>query len=288
MWRSTCRATVPVYDVDPGRGRRTSGRPAFRPAISGGVLARFLHLAAITLHITMRRGRNSHTSGGLLQGRGPALRDAVGRGRGVPPRKGAGLRWPSSPSSIMHRQFTLGEKVLASRRDAVLSRPAGIEAATGRVARVGNFAAAGKLWPLAAMVATLRRQDPVSRSSYCVGCNFSTRIKESPDPGWDFPVNRLVARSVRRPQIQWNLLDVRAGSRLLAASTTGVAYFVHSYALLSARNGCHLDYGGRWPPWRRAPSGHPVPPREVVVGRSRHTGQFVKASSEMTFSPPST
>jgi glutamine amidotransferase len=56
----------------------------------------------------------------------------------------------------------------------------------------------------------------------------------------------LLPDGVRRPQMQWNLLDVRAGSRLLAGFEEGAwAYFVHSYAPpVGEETVATCDYGG--------------------------------------------
>lgn len=57
----------------------------------------------------------------------------------------------------------------------------------------------------------------------------------------------LLAEEVRRPQMQWNLLSVRPGSRLLAGLEEGTwAYFVHSYAPpLGEETVATCDYGGQ-------------------------------------------
>jgi glutamine amidotransferase len=51
---------------------------------------------------------------------------------------------------------------------------------------------------------------------------------------------------VRRPQMQWNLLSVKAGSRLLAGLEEGTwVYFVHSYAApIGEETVATCDYGG--------------------------------------------
>jgi glutamine amidotransferase len=56
----------------------------------------------------------------------------------------------------------------------------------------------------------------------------------------------LLPDGVRRPQMQWNLLDVRAGGRLLAGYEQGSwAYFVHSYAPpIGDETAATCDYGG--------------------------------------------
>ncbi|HMK98331.1 MAG TPA: imidazole glycerol phosphate synthase subunit HisH, partial [Acidimicrobiales bacterium] len=56
----------------------------------------------------------------------------------------------------------------------------------------------------------------------------------------------LLTPQVRRPQMQWNLLEVRPGSRLLAGFERDAwAYFVHSYAApLGPDTVATCDYGG--------------------------------------------
>lgn len=56
----------------------------------------------------------------------------------------------------------------------------------------------------------------------------------------------LLPAGVRRPQMQWNLLAVRSGSRLLAGLEEGTwVYFVHSYAApIGPETVATCDYGG--------------------------------------------
>ena len=56
----------------------------------------------------------------------------------------------------------------------------------------------------------------------------------------------LLAGNVRRPQMQWNMLDARPGSQLLAGCENGAwAYFVHSYAApVGQETAATCDYGG--------------------------------------------
>lgn len=56
----------------------------------------------------------------------------------------------------------------------------------------------------------------------------------------------LLPASVRRPQMQWNLLSVRPGSRFLAGLEQGTwAYFVHSYAApVGEETVATCEYGG--------------------------------------------
>jgi imidazole glycerol-phosphate synthase subunit HisH len=56
----------------------------------------------------------------------------------------------------------------------------------------------------------------------------------------------LLPDGVRRPQMQWNRLDVAPGSRLLAGFEKGAwVYFVHSYAPpIGKETAATCDYGG--------------------------------------------
>jgi glutamine amidotransferase len=56
----------------------------------------------------------------------------------------------------------------------------------------------------------------------------------------------MLPAGVRRPQMQWNLLDVRPGSRLLAGFEEDAwVYFVHSYAApVGEETAATCDYGG--------------------------------------------
>ena len=130
---------------------------------------------------------------------------------------------------------------------------AGIEAADGVVLPgVGNFGrcrealASSGLW--SATLAAARSGKPFL--GICVGMQLLYEgSEESPGiPGLGiFPGEvALLPEGVRRPQIQWNLLDVRAGSRLLAGFDHGAwAYFVHSYAPpIGPETVATCDYGG--------------------------------------------
>lgn len=86
---------------------------------------------------------------------------------------------------------------------------------------------------------------------------------------------------VRRPQMQWNLLDTRPGSRLLSGFEQDAwAYFVHSYASpLGEETVATCDYGGPVPAalehgsvW--ATQFHPEKSSSVGLGV---LGNFVKA-----------
>jgi glutamine amidotransferase len=91
----------------------------------------------------------------------------------------------------------------------------------------------------------------------------------------------LLPEGVRRPQMQWNLLDVWPGSRLLAGFESGAwAYFVHSYAApVGPETSATCDYGGpvaavseRGPVW--ATQFHPEKSSTVGLGV---LANFVKA-----------
>jgi glutamine amidotransferase len=91
----------------------------------------------------------------------------------------------------------------------------------------------------------------------------------------------LLPEGVRRPQMQWNLLDVAPGTRLLAGFERDAwAYFVHSYAApVGAETVATCDYGGPvaaaielGPVW--ATQFHPEKSSTVGLGI---LGNFVKA-----------
>jgi glutamine amidotransferase len=83
----------------------------------------------------------------------------------------------------------------------------------------------------------------------------------------------LLPEGVRRPQMQWNLLDVRPGSRALAGLQRDAwAYFVHSYSVpVGDETAATCDYGGpvaaaveRGPVW--ATQFHPEKSSSVGLG----------------------
>ena len=135
----------------------------------------------------------------------------------------------------------------------MVTSPAEVAAADGVVLPgVGNFGccsealSASGLWGAALGAAT----DGRPFLGICVGMQL---LYESSDesPGAAglglFPGTvGLLPASVRRPQMQWNLLDVRPGSQLLAGFEDGAwAYFVHSYAVpLGPETSATCDYGG--------------------------------------------
>ena len=117
---------------------------------------------------------------------------------------------------------------------------------------VGNFGrcsealSASGLWSAAANAAG----DGRPFLGICVGLQL---LYEGSDEAPDVPglgvfkgTAALLPEGVRRPQMQWNLLDVRPGSRLLAGLEGGAwAYFVHSYAVPAGEETvATCDYGG--------------------------------------------
>ena len=82
-----------VYEVDPGGGAEAYplGDPPFDPQLAEEFWRAFSTSAAITLHIRMRSGRNTHhILEACFKGVARALRDAVRvEGVGVPSTKGA-------------------------------------------------------------------------------------------------------------------------------------------------------------------------------------------------------
>jgi glutamine amidotransferase len=111
----------------------------------------------------------------------------------------------------------------------------------------------------------------------CVGMQLLyERSEESPGiPGlsvFEGTVS-LLPDGVRRPQMQWNVLNVRAGSRLLQGFEKDAwVYFVHSYAApIGKETAATCDYGGpvvaaaeRGPVW--ATQFHPEKSSAVGMG----------------------
>ncbi|MGH9095765.1 MAG: imidazoleglycerol-phosphate dehydratase HisB [Acidimicrobiales bacterium] len=81
-----------VYEVDPGAGGEAFplGSPPFDPQLAEEFWRAFVTAAAITLHLRMRSGRNTHhILEASFKGVARALRDAVRiEGAGVPSTKG--------------------------------------------------------------------------------------------------------------------------------------------------------------------------------------------------------
>ncbi len=135
----------------------------------------------------------------------------------------------------------------------LVTAAADIAAADGVVLPgVGNFGRcsealeASGLWPAALGAASGERPF----LGICVGMQLLYEASEEAPgvPGlgiFEGTVAKL-ADGVRRPQMQWNLLDVCPGSQLLAGFEHGSwAYFVHSYAApVAAETVATCDYGG--------------------------------------------
>jgi len=83
----------------------------------------------------------------------------------------------------------------------------------------------------------------------CVGMQLlyegSEEAPGTPGLGFFTGTVGLLAAGVRRPQMQWNLLSVRPGSRLMAGFEEAAwAYFVHSYAApVGKETVATCDYG---------------------------------------------
>jgi glutamine amidotransferase len=135
----------------------------------------------------------------------------------------------------------------------LVTSPAEVEAAAGVVLPgVGNFGrcrealATSGMWP--ATVEAARSGRPFL--GICVGMQLLYEgSEESPGaPGLALFPGRvaLLPEGVRRPQMQWNLLEVKPGSRLLAGRAREAwAYFVHSYAApVGPETVATCDYGG--------------------------------------------
>jgi imidazole glycerol-phosphate synthase subunit HisH len=135
----------------------------------------------------------------------------------------------------------------------LVSRPEDIAAADGVVLPgVGNFGRCSQalvesgLWP--GTIDATRSGKPFL--GICVGMQLLYESSsESPGtPGlsvFEGTVS-LLPDGVRRPQMQWNRLDVMPGSRLLGGFEEGAwVYFVHSYAPpIGEETAAFCDYGG--------------------------------------------
>lgn len=135
----------------------------------------------------------------------------------------------------------------------LVTRAADVEAADGVVLPgVGNFGRCSEalldsgMWDAALVAATNGRPF----LGICVGMQLLYEASEE-SPGASglgvFPGKvAFLPDGVRRPQMQWNLLEVRPGSKLLAGfEHRAWAYFVHSYAApVGDETAATCDYGG--------------------------------------------
>ena len=88
---------------------------------------------------------------------------------------------------------------------------------------------------------------------------------------------RLLPGNVKRPQMQWNRLEVRTPSPLLEGLDGAWVYFVHSFAAPMDDNvAATCDYGGPGGRGggRRQRVGHAIPPREVGPSRPAAVGEL--------------
>jgi len=141
--------------------------------------------------------------------------------------------------NLRSAQKALG-KVGADAR--LVTVPGDVEAADGVVLPgVGNFGRcsealrASGLWEAALQAALDAASGERPFLGICVGMQllYETSEESPGEPGFGlFPGTvSLLPAPARRPQMQWNLLDVRPGSRALAGFEHGAwAYFVHSYS----------------------------------------------------------
>ena len=142
-------------------------------------------------------------------------------------------------------------KVGAAAR--LVSSPAEVRAADGVVLPgVGNFGrcsqalASSGLWSATLEAATCGRPF----LGICVGMQLLYQgSEESPGiPGLGALEGTvaLLPEETKHPQMQWNVLDVRAGSRLLKGFEEDAwVYFVHSYAApVGQETVATCDYGG--------------------------------------------
>ena len=239
-----------VYEVDPGAGGEAYplGDPPFDPQLAEEFWRAFCTSAAITLHIRMRSGRNTHhILEACFKAVARALRDAVRV-------EGGGCRRP---------RVSLGEDGRVGPFIAVVdygignlrsaekgSLPGGCRCPPGHQLRPTSPRPTASCCPGSAILAAAARLfrsagsggRPSTRPrrgrpflGICVGMQLLYEgSEESPGvPGlrcFEGTV-ALLPDGVRRPQMQWNLLDVRAGSRLLKGFEQDAwVYFVHSYA----------------------------------------------------------
>jgi len=116
----------------------------------------------------------------------------------------------------------------------------------GHFGRCAEALADSGLWGAAYEAAT----GPKPFLGICVGMQLMYESSEEAPGVRGFGVFSgnvtLLPAGPRRPQMQWNLLNVRPGSRLLAGLEEGTwAYFVHSYAApRGPETVATCDYGG--------------------------------------------
>ncbi|HET9059386.1 MAG TPA: imidazole glycerol phosphate synthase subunit HisH, partial [Acidimicrobiales bacterium] len=133
---------------------------------------------------------------------------------------------------------------------------AGIEAADGVVLPgVGNFGrcsealAASGMWDAASAAARSADRGGAPFLGICVGMQllYSGSDEAPGTPGLGiFPgMVGLLPEGIRRPQMQWNVLETTPGSRLFAGFESGAwVYFVHSYsAPLGPETAATCQYG---------------------------------------------
>ena len=136
-------------------------------------------------------------------------------------------------------------RLVTSARD-VRAADAVVLPGVGNFGRCSEALSASGLWPAAAEAA----QDGRPFLGICVGMQLlyegSDEAPGVPGLGVFEGTVALLSEHVRRPQMQWNLLAVRPGSRLLAGLESGAwAYFVHSYAAPAGdETVATCDYGG--------------------------------------------
>jgi glutamine amidotransferase len=116
----------------------------------------------------------------------------------------------------------------------------------GHFGRCSEALAESGLWEVAYQAATAGRPF----LGICVGMQLLYESSEEAPEARGlgvFPGKvTLLPQGVRRPQMQWNLLTVRPGSRLLAGLEEGTwVYFVHSYAApVGPETVATCEYGG--------------------------------------------
>ena len=276
------------YEVD-FPGEKILGDPPVRPAAGRGVLAgRSSPSAAITLHITLVRGRNTHhIVEATFKSVARSLRDAVrveGGGRAVHQGRAVSGSAGRRARRWSRCSTTASATSARPRRRSSTSGPTpGSPPTTGSSPTPTRWCCPGWAPSGGAWRRSTARAWPPSPSrpptsgrpflGICVGMQLlyegSDESPGVPGASGSCPARvRLLPDTVKRPQMQWNLLDVRRPSALFAAVDDPVwVYFVHSYAADPTRHRRHRHLRLRGPGRRGGRAGpavgHPVPPREV-------------------------
>ena len=279
------------YEVEPGG--EALGMPPFDPQLAEEFWRAFVTSAAITLHLRMRSGKNTHhILEASFKGVARALRDAVrveGGGRAV--HQGHALT-PDSPM-IAVLDYGIGNLRSAQKAlqrvgaDAVLTDDVGRGAGgrgvvlpgVGPLRAVHGGAAGRRAWRTPAREA-IEAGTPFL--GICVGMQMLYEgSEEDPDVKGMGVLPGTVRLPARRGQAPADAVErARPRGRRAAARRPRRPGVGLLRPLLRPRDdrrrGRHLRLrrpgGGRRPAGQ--PVGHPVPPREVGRGRAAHPGQL--------------